>query len=247
MSELPRLYAGLYASFRADLPFWRRLASAAGSPVLELGSGTGRVAAHLARQGLAVTGIDSDPDMIAWAEQHRPPLLPASLAYRLSDMTRFRLPDRFRIALCPCNTLSLLPLSQARRSLRCARRHLLPGGIFAAELPLPRDLRAQDLDPSQPLAAFREPQTQRPVQVYARQRWDAGRRSANIEWLLDELLPDGGVVRHSYWQRLHLWEPGEIQDAVREAGFAGSSLLGGYEGEKYDEHSRRMLVVAIAP
>lgn len=245
--EFPRLYAGLYRNFRADLSFWRRIARAAGGAILELGSGTGRVAVDLARRGFVVTGIDSDSAMIAWAEQHRPRLPGGSLTYVQGDVTNLHLPVKYRAALCPCNTFSLLSPQDAHDCLRCARQHLQTGGVFAAELAHPRDVQGAGPDPSSPLAAFQDEASGRPVQVFAAQHFDAGQRAAIVEWHMDELQPDGRVRRHTFQQTLQLWEPADIQRALQTAGFAGSSLLGGYQGENYDEHSSRMLVVAVAP
>ncbi len=49
---------------RRDVPFWRRVASAAGGPVLELGCGTGRVSLPLARAGVELVGIDRSAPML---------------------------------------------------------------------------------------------------------------------------------------------------------------------------------------
>ncbi len=247
MREFPRLYAGLYRTFHADLPFWRRMAFAANGPILELGSGTGRVAESLAHRGFLVTGIDSDPDMIAWAEQHRPPLTAGALSYVQGDIAELQLATKFGLVLCPCNTLSLLSRDQAQQALRLSREHLLPGGVFAAELAHPRDVRTGGLEPSSPLAAFQDMETGRPVQVSAAQRFNRDQRAAEVEWRLDDLWPDGRIKRHVVRQTLQLWEPAEVQRAMQVAGFAGSSLLGGYRAQNYDEHSKRMLVVAVAP
>ena len=247
MQELPRLYAGMVRTFRSDLPFWRRLAIAAGGPVLELGSGTGRVAVDLAHHGLQVTGLDSDAGMLAWADQHRSPLPKGALSYLQADITEFSLPVKFGLVVCPCNTLSLLSAEQAQRVLVNSRLHLRSAGVFAAELAHPRDVRFEAPDPTVPLAAFEDVVTGWPVQVFARQRFDARRQAADLEWILDELQPDGRVQRHTLQQVVRLWAPEAIQEALRVAGFAGSCLLGGYQAENYDEQSQRMLVVAVAP
>ena len=247
MSEFPGLYAALTQSFRADLVFWRRLARAAEGPVLELGSGTGRVAADLACRGFAVCGIDSDPEMIAWAERHRPHLRTGSLSYLQGDISQFHRSSRFGLVICPCNTLSLLPRDRAQRALRKSLQHLLPTGVFAAELAHPREVRTADPGPASPLSGFLDLATGWPVQLTALQRYDAKRRVSEIDWRFDRLLPDGQVVRRSARQTIHLWEAAEIERALHAAGFAGCSLLGGYSGKSYDEHSRRMLVVAVAP
>jgi SAM-dependent methyltransferase len=237
----------MYRTFRSDLAFWRRLAIAAGGPVLELGSGTGRVAEDLARHGFQVTGLDSDPGMLAWAGQHRPPLPEGDLAYLQLDITEFSVPGEFGLVVCPCNTLSLLSSKQAQRVLVNSRLHLRSAGVFAAELAHPRDVRLEATDPSVPLTAFEDLVTGWPVQVFARQRFDARRQAAELEWILDELQPDGRVQRHSLQQVVRLWEPEAVQQSLRKAGFAGSCLLGGYQAENYDEQSQRMLVVAVAP
>jgi ubiquinone/menaquinone biosynthesis C-methylase UbiE len=49
---------------RRDVPFWRRLASAADGRVLELGSGTGRVSLPLARAGVRLVGVDRSAAML---------------------------------------------------------------------------------------------------------------------------------------------------------------------------------------
>src|SRR5438034_3153323 len=49
---------------RRDVPFWRRIAAAAGGPVLELGCGTGRVSIPLAKAGIDLVGIDRSAQML---------------------------------------------------------------------------------------------------------------------------------------------------------------------------------------
>src|SRR5215471_20808022 len=49
---------------RRDVAFWRRLAAAADAPVLELGCGTGRIAVPVAKDGIAVTGVDRSAPML---------------------------------------------------------------------------------------------------------------------------------------------------------------------------------------
>src|SRR6185503_3927710 len=58
---------------RRDVGFWRRFAAKAGGPVLELGSGTGRVTVPLARAGANVVGIDRSAAMLERASTKRIP------------------------------------------------------------------------------------------------------------------------------------------------------------------------------
>src|SRR5437764_15371626 len=51
-------------SYAADLPFWQALAARQGSPILELGAGTGRVTLDLVRRGHRVVAVDWDPRLL---------------------------------------------------------------------------------------------------------------------------------------------------------------------------------------
>lgn len=52
---------------RRDVPFWRRLVAERRAATLELGCGTGRLLAPIARTGVPVTGIDRSAPMLEYA------------------------------------------------------------------------------------------------------------------------------------------------------------------------------------
>ncbi len=115
-----------------DLPLWRSLASEHGDPVLDIGAGTGRVALHLARAGHRVTALEQDPVLLDELARRAGGL---SLDPVLGDARSFELNQRFALCLVPMLTIQLLGGRSGRLSfLRCARRHLLPGGVLAVAL-----------------------------------------------------------------------------------------------------------------
>ena len=57
-AALARFYDLDHADFDADLDFWRNLAKIVDGPVLEIGSGTGRVLFPLARSGVEVVEVE---------------------------------------------------------------------------------------------------------------------------------------------------------------------------------------------
>lgn len=119
-----------------DLPLWRSLAASHGDPVLDVGAGTGRVALDLARAGYRVTALDRDPELIDALEQR---LADNSEIVRdmcqtvIADAREFDLGDRrFPLAIVPMQTIQLLGGPEGRAAfLRCAHRHLEPGGVLA--------------------------------------------------------------------------------------------------------------------
>ena len=119
-------------AYSADLELWEELAAAADGPVLELGSGTGRVVLHLARRGYEAIGLDCEAELLRALEQ-RATGLPARTV--LADAREFDLDHTVALILAPTQMIQLLPDSEAR--IACLRRvaaALRPGGRFAAAI-----------------------------------------------------------------------------------------------------------------
>jgi SAM-dependent methyltransferase len=115
-----------------DLPLWRELADREGSPVLDVGAGTGRVALDLARRGHEVVALDRDPVLLE-ALADRGAGLAVSVA--AADARAFELARRFPLIIVPMQTLQLLGGPEGRgRFLARARTHLATGGLLAAAL-----------------------------------------------------------------------------------------------------------------
>jgi len=114
-----------------------RMVSLAGPAghVLELGVGTGRLALPMAVAGLAVTGIDSSPAMLAkLAERDRS----GAVEVVCGDMVD-ALPDGpFDAALVAYNTIfNLLDESTQQHCFTAVADRLVPGGAFVVEAFVP--------------------------------------------------------------------------------------------------------------
>ncbi|TML15945.1 MAG: methyltransferase domain-containing protein [Actinobacteria bacterium] len=115
---------------------------AAGSRVLELGVGTGRVALPLARAGLDVVGIDASHEMLAMleakADSHEVHAV-------FGDMAELPFASTFGVVLVAFNTLfNLRDHDRIEDCFAEVARVLLPGGVFVVEAfvpPLPGEAR----------------------------------------------------------------------------------------------------------
>jgi SAM-dependent methyltransferase len=115
-----------------DLPLWRELAAREGSPVLDLGAGTGRVTLDLARRGHEVVALDLEPAFLD-ALRERGRGLPVETVQ--GDARAFDLRRRFPLIVAPMQTAQLLGGAAGRAGLlACARAHLAPGGLLAVAL-----------------------------------------------------------------------------------------------------------------
>jgi len=123
---------------RPDVRFFVKAAEAAGSPVLEVGCGTGRVLIPTARAGLDIVGLDLSRRMLtvcrqrlrdeSEAVQHRVRLVQA-------DMRRFELRCRFTLATIPFRPFQhLLTVADQLSCLAAIRRHLVDGGAMVLDL-----------------------------------------------------------------------------------------------------------------
>jgi SAM-dependent methyltransferase len=154
-------------AYEADLPLWRELADAAGGPILDLGAGTGRVAADLAARGHELVALDNDPELLEALAARAP-----SAATVHADACDFELGRRFALVLAPMQLVQILGGPGARLAmLQRVLAHLEQGGTFAAALAKPADA-LPDGDPAPPLPDMLESEgwvfSSQPVSVLER-------------------------------------------------------------------------------
>jgi SAM-dependent methyltransferase len=107
--------------------------------VLELAAGPAAHARDLARRGLDATALDLSAAMCARAG-NLAEAAGVGMTVVEADMRDFALPGRFDLAITMLNSLChLLTLDDMRRHLACVARHLVPGGLYIAELAHPAD------------------------------------------------------------------------------------------------------------
>ena len=109
--------------------------------VLDAGCGTGRVAAELARRGVAVVGIDRDPSMIAAARRLAP-----GVRFEVLDVAEADLGERFDLVVMAGNVPLFTPEGTQEALVAGCARHLGPGGRLVAGFQLGRGYGVDDYD-----------------------------------------------------------------------------------------------------
>ena len=133
-----RFYDAVYAQVRdgVDNAYYLSKMAAAGGPVLEIGSGTGRLLREALRRGIDAWGIDVNPSMVARCREQ----LPEGQRERVSvaDAVSMRLGRRFALAAAPFRVLShVASVDDQLRLLDAVHEHLVPGGAFLFDVYVP--------------------------------------------------------------------------------------------------------------
>ena len=145
------IYDRVYADLNHDVPFYVQQALASGGPVLELGSGTGRVALALAAAGIEVHGVDVSPRMVQRAQEKAEAAgLADACRFQQGDMRTVRLDKRFPLVIMPFRSFqNMLSVDDQRAALATVKAHLEAGGCLAFDVfaPDPRMLATDDPAP----------------------------------------------------------------------------------------------------
>ena len=96
-----------------------------GQRILDLGCGTGQLAAEIAKAGAYVVGFDNSPDMLADARKNFP-----DLTFVLADAASFDFPEPFDAVF---SNAALHWVKNAEGAVSSIARALRPGGRFIAE------------------------------------------------------------------------------------------------------------------
>ena len=231
---------------RRDVGFWRRLALNHSGPVLELGSGTGRVTFPLAREGISVVGIDRSAEMLARAERRRRRVRHRYLIQLVRGDIRY-LPFRahtFALAIAPYGILqSLLNERDLAATLTAVTRVLSPGATFGLEM-------VADLP------SWKE---------YSKRVSLRGRRGAIAHVTLVESVRQDRARKLTIFDQEFVERRGrsiskrrfrlafrtigvrQMKDRLEKAGLEVSALLGDYRGGPWDPRAEAWIILARKP
>ena len=110
------------------------LGPAADERILDVGCGTGHLAARIAECGADVLGIDASPSMVELARRNYP-----GLRFELLDVLEMRFPSEFDAVF---SNAALHWMKEAPAEvIACVARALRPGGRFVAEMGAHRNVR----------------------------------------------------------------------------------------------------------
>jgi len=207
--------------YEADMALWERLAARYPGPVLDVGSGTGRVALRLATAGASVVALDRDAALLAVLEERAGQVAAGKVTAIAGDARKFVSEERFGLVIVAMQTIQLFGGAGERlRFLRCARGNVAPGGCVAIALAdLGRDAAQGPVSFAPDVMEVGDERfTSRPVSVHL----DPDEVVIQRERV--RTVSGGAVERSVSREAIDRVSPGQVIAEAREAGFETASL-----------------------
>lgn len=243
MINKPALYHLHHADEIEDVPFWLQLAKEMGSPVLELGCGTGRLLLPLLESGLEVIGLDINFEMLSYFKGQLSDHSVEKVNIFQADLENFHLECEFSFIFLACNTLSTMQEETRLNAYSRIHEHLIDDGIFAVSIPNPIRLASLSAQGESEIeASFSHPITGNPIQVSS--EWQRSDRFIVFHWHYDHLLPDGYVERETIQSRHSLITPGAYHMELQAANLNPIKIYGDFEKTDFQKDSPFLIMIA---
>ncbi|MDE2838837.1 MAG: methyltransferase domain-containing protein [Chloroflexota bacterium] len=245
------IYDAVYADLTHDVDFYVELARESGGPVLELGCGTGRISLAIAREGIAVTGIDISPRMVAVAQDKAARRGVAErCVFQSGDMATLQLAERYPLVIMPFRSFqSMLTTEEQRQALARVRERLAHGGLVALDTFNP-DVNSLVGDHAS--LAYHLKDVEREdggtLVVWGQNGWDPVTQVNEVRLIIEEVSDEGVVERRlmrDFEQRYTFRY--EMEHLLELCGFDLEAVYGDFDGGPVTEETEDLVWVARVP
>jgi ubiquinone/menaquinone biosynthesis C-methylase UbiE len=225
--------------------------------ILELGCGTGRITLPLAIEGASfdceVIGLDSQPEMLKSAEQHRESMSPENrgrLRFLSGDMRTFSAEPKIDLIVIPCSSMShVLELDDQIAVFKRCYENLNPGGRFVVEVTMPNMAAYAD--------SFSVPQ-RTPIEIDLDRtdesdgtrlirrkttRYLSDQQLAQIRFLYEKYRHGRGIESNIDDFASHVFFPRELALLFIHAGFEIERTLGDYRSRPLSANSPLIIMI----
>ncbi|MGD0019850.1 MAG: class I SAM-dependent methyltransferase [Candidatus Limnocylindrales bacterium] len=253
-AALARLYDVDLLDDPGDIDLYLALAARTGGPILELATGSGRIAVPLARAGYEVTAVDIDPAMLARLRRRLAETVEAEPEVRgrvhpvEGDLVGLELPGGpvFGLAILALNSVLLLDSRDRQRAaLETMARYLVPGGVAVVDVWLPAADELARYDGRLSLEYARtDPETELVVTKTVSAEHEPTRGHVELTAIYEEGEQGGPPRRWVRHDRLRLLGPDELSEMAEAAGLIVEVLAGSYDLEPLVNHDERAILIA---
>lgn len=239
-----------HAQFDEDLDLYQNYAELCGpgSPLLELACGSGRLLVSLAEEGYTLIGVDSSAAMLALARQHAQAAgVEQQITLVQQDMRSLHQPQKFHLAFCALGSFAHLITRKAQReALASVRAQLAPRGTFILDISN-EDARYMERMGGQVLhQGTWKRENGSLLTHFVSPASSTSSHLLELTHFYDEHLQGGPLQRTVITTYLYLFERGEMELLLEEAGFSVKEVFGDHSMGPFTLESPRMIFVAEA-
>jgi ubiquinone/menaquinone biosynthesis C-methylase UbiE len=221
-----------------------------GSPILELGCGTGRILIPLAKAGFRVVGLDLYSPMLKVADEKIAQLgntIQRRISLIQADISRFSLKQCFNIAYISANTIFHLSRQEQRKCLECARDVLKPGGTIIIDCESPDSMStAQECVGM--LSRYDDYSKDDSGKTESVRSWitcvDLANHRMKVKTEITEKISNAKVEKYTYNHTFHWFDRIEMERLLYECGFRTTHIYGDWDMRNFSEGDHRMIFVA---
>jgi SAM-dependent methyltransferase len=234
--------------YRGDIEFYRALAAETKGDVLELGSGTGRVAIPISLRNKDVTGLEISPFMLKRAVENAT-RLKSSARFRLGDMANFDLKKKFGFIYVAFGGFHHLETVEDQlQCLRCVNNHLSDSGLLVIHIKNPAVHLLVDIDcepnKRRKLLAIDEASGSRVVSESIRQKVNPHMQWVTETWEHTRYDNDGRVTSvESSEFRLRWIYRFEMEHLLVRSGFKPIECLSDFVGNRVKDEVQHIWIV----
>ncbi len=241
------VYDLFYDDFADDVEMYLGFARRTGGPILEIGSGTGRVTLALAEAGHTVVGLELSDEMRAIAQEK---IEEAGQADRVrlvaGDMRRFKLDQHFGLVIAPINTfLHNLTLDDQLATLNSIKKHLRPGGLLVLDCYNPDPAHADDDHRLILQRMADDPESNELAQLWLSRTTDWSQQLQSITYFADRIDRRGQLWRTTLQTQFRFIFRYEMHLLLKQGGFDVKDIYGSYELEPFENGSDKLIAVAM--
>lgn len=245
-ASFAELYDLFYEDFTEDLEMYLGFAERTGGSILEIGSGTGRVALALAEEGHTVVGLELSEAMRAVAQRKADrEQLTDRVLFVPGDMPHFKIDQHFGLIIVPLNTfLHNLTLDDQLATLACCKKHLRPGGLLVLDCFNPDPAHAEDDRRLIVQRSISDRDTGETAVLLLSRATDWNNQLQEITYFIDRTDRSGVVQRAVLPAVFRFIFRNELQLLLKLGGYDLKDVYGSYALDPFEAGSDKLIAVA---
>lgn len=221
-----------------DMQFWLNIAREYGNSILELGSGTGRIAGFLAEAGFDITGLEISESMLSIAKTKH-----SKIRWIHADACDFDLNQKFPLIIFPYNGMLHIHSDKLKYCFSSVKNHIESDGKFVIDIANPSLSLLLKISQSQGerlAAIFEDPKGTGIVVVSQEVDYDAANQILTNKRIY-RFVGSGREVCDIFKRRIYF--PQEIETLLRWSGFEIEKKYGDYDLSLFTSDAPQQLIV----